>query len=178
MNLFVALIVGLGVSSSALAADPSVKPGESVSLNATVDIVNRVQEHQNQVDYLMAPIKSAADLKAYLASMHGHQSPIDRLSPAAKERFLSGLRFGDTGLTSFPYAELETELSATEIYRILSLFGAQHTTSLLKNARQDTPTDHTIMETPINSPYDYRDFWCLARATCAKSLDYICTGNC
>ena len=162
------------LSSSAFAGEVT----DTVSLKATVDVLNQVQEHQNRIDYLMAPIKSTQELNAYLSNVHKGESPLDRLSAPARERFLASLKFGDNGLASYSYVELESELSATEIYRILSLFGAQHTTSMLKNARQNTPADRTIMSAPINSPYDYRDFWCWDRATCAKSLDYICTSNC
>ena len=121
---------------------------------------------------------AAEIVRHYLSSTHKGESPLDHLSAAARERFLASLRFGDKGLTSYSYVELESELSAGEAYRVLSLFGAQHTTSLLKKIRQDSPVDRAIMSAPINSPYDYKDFWCLSKGTCGKSLDYICLSGC
>jgi hypothetical protein len=68
-------------------------------------------------------IGSRAELEAYLAA---HETtPLDALSPPAKERFLGSLRFGDEGLMTFSGADLESQLTEEEGRRILRLFGAE-----------------------------------------------------
>jgi hypothetical protein len=64
-------------------------------------------------------IKSAAELETYLQT--ATSSPLDRLSPAAKQRFLSSLMFTRYGLASYDHSDLNA-LSATDAAEIRALF--------------------------------------------------------
>lgn len=46
--------------------------------------------------------------------------------------------FSDKGLASFSYAELEAELTPTQIYEIMSLFGLQRLVPMMSGARIET----------------------------------------
>src|SRR5678816_3882223 len=62
-------------------------------------------------------IKSAADLEVYLQT--AVNSPLDRLSPAAKQRFISSLTFTKYGLASYDHSDLNA-LSPTDAAQILA----------------------------------------------------------
>jgi hypothetical protein len=64
-------------------------------------------------------IKSAAELEVYLKT--AVNSPLDRLSPAAKQRFISSLTFTKHGLASYDHSDLNA-LSPEDAAKILSLF--------------------------------------------------------
>lgn len=75
-------------------------------------------------------IRSRNDLDAYLRTTAGAGSPINRLSPRARARFLSSLTFNQKGLTGFRYDDLRAELMPSQISHILRLFGLQADTSI------------------------------------------------
>jgi hypothetical protein len=89
--------------------------------------------------YLAAPIKSAEDLADHSSSIALACSPLRYLSESGRRSFLASLTFNEKGLSSFRYADLEAELSPTQIFDILALFGVQHTTPMLTKARQAAP---------------------------------------
>jgi len=76
-------------------------------------------------DRALAPIRSRAALDDYLAHNHAASNPFDALSPPARERFLASLRFGPAGLASLRFDDLQAELTASQAYRLLALFGLQ-----------------------------------------------------
>ncbi len=80
---------------------------------------------QRELDRALAPIKSYSELQSYLQTFPMSASPLNKLSPAARKRFLDSLQFNEKGLTTFRSADLESELSVSEIYAVLSLFGEQ-----------------------------------------------------
>ncbi|HEX6096537.1 MAG TPA: hypothetical protein VF432_09455 [Thermoanaerobaculia bacterium] len=141
-------------------------------------------ERGRELAFLLAPIQTAEDLDRYLAELQQNpeaRSPLNLLSPAARERFLNSLVFTDRGLGGYHYGDLQAQLTASQIYRLLSLFGAQHTTPLLKGARIESRADQLIMEhevAPDNAPADYKDMECVSRATCGPHLTYICMSSC
>ena len=102
-------------------------------------------KHQRAIDEARAPIKSYADLRNYLAA-EPSSSPLNRLSPVAKTRFLESLVFTERGLGGYSYEPLKGELTASQIYDVLSLFGAQATTRLIKGATVKNETDRLIMQ--------------------------------
>jgi hypothetical protein len=121
----------------------------------------------------MQQITSAHALDVYLRTTPS--TPFDRLSSDAKQRFLSSLVFGDKGVGSFRYTDLEA-LSASEIADILRLFGVERTTSLIKDARVSTEADREVMRAlPIG---DHDGYWCSGRGTCSEQNGSICTSNC
>jgi hypothetical protein len=92
------------------------------------------------------PIRSAAELASYLESREP-DSPLDHLSPAALRRFIDSLTFNENGLTGYRTDDLQSELTATQAYRILALFGVQRTTPMLRGLTIETKLDETIMAT-------------------------------
>jgi hypothetical protein len=70
-----------------------------------------------------AAIKSAADLDRYLKASTSSLSPLDRLTPGARERFLMSLQFGSKGLVGFDSTDLADELTQDQIRDVLALFG-------------------------------------------------------
>ncbi|HKI85293.1 MAG TPA: hypothetical protein VKA53_00975 [Thermoanaerobaculia bacterium] len=190
----VALVFLLGtllVGSTAFAqAGPSTdRSAADGSFQAQNHLAAAVQQRlmQRQLDFMMAPIKSRDALMRY---MQNHpNSPLSALSAGARQRFVDSLVFTPRGLGGYYYADLEAELSASQIYRILSLFGAQASTPLLQNARVDNATDALILSMPsgITSTSgdftsigdgDYKDYRCIARATCETDDTYICMHSC
>lgn len=116
----------------------------------------------------VAQIRSAADLQTHLQT--ATSSPLDRLSPAAKQRFVSSLIFTEYGLGSFQYSALN-ELSATEIYQILSLFGVERAGSLFNKGSVFSNFQEELVE-------DHTDYLCEGIGTCRQASGYICTSNC
>jgi len=78
-----------------------------------------------QTDNPILPIKSASALQDYLHTTPPGTSPLDQLSPPARQRFLRGLVFGKNGLGGFSVAELDAELTRDEARAILELFDAE-----------------------------------------------------
>lgn len=154
-----------------------------------------LQNPQRQIDEARAAIKSESDLRDYLLAEQP-SSPLNKLSPEGKAKFLSSLRFGDQALGGYNYEVLEKELTASQIYDVLSLFGAQATTHLLTGARVQTKTDALIMKPQaINRPCgpniescdsgggdggdtDYHDYGCGRPHTCISEPGSICMHSC
>jgi hypothetical protein len=112
-------------------------------------------------------IQSAKDLEIYLQT--ASNSPLDYMSSAAKQRFVSSLVFSDNGLGSFQYSDLEG-LSGAQIYQILSLFGTERTSSMI--SKEGAP----INVEPIEG--DHMDYKCESIGTCMIAPGFICTSNC
>lgn len=151
-----------------------------VSRNDRDALIDPAQE----LAYLLAPIKTKEDLDRYLAGLRQNpeaQSPLNALSPAARDRFLNSLVFSrQGGIGGYYYADMQAQLSASQAYRLLSLFGAQHTTYLV-NARVESRADELIMESsdvPVDSGTDYYNMECVKYATCGPATGHICKSNC
>ena len=133
----------------------------------------------------VAKAKSNEDLKNYLATTRADASEFKVLSSGAQKRFLQSLRFSEKGLSSFDYRDLQAELSPTQIYQLLSLFGVQRSTASIPGLRVTSPADEMIVALggggwpPGDSdlPVDYPDKWCESRATCRFSTGAICIGD-
>jgi hypothetical protein len=130
-----------------------------------------------------AIIHSSDDLNDYLET--ADRSPLDRLSPAARQRFLDSLVFGDGELGSYSYTDLEAELSVSEIHDILSLFGVERTASMITGARVITDRDREILSRQAPGggrreiTYDdHVGYECLRRATCTEATGHICMTGC
>jgi hypothetical protein len=83
-------------------------------------------------------------------------------------------------LGGFNFGALVEELTPTQIHRILSLFGAQHTVSKFSGMRIETKLDAMLAgEKVVSAVKDYMGYFCLSSGTCKKSTpDYICTTDC
>lgn len=99
---------------------------------------------QRMIDVALAPIKSQADLVFYLKNVPLSESPLRFLSPSGRERFLASLVFGESGVGGYQYSDLQVELSAAQVYEILSLFGLQSTASLVKGLKVSDALDAVI----------------------------------
>ena len=132
-----------------------------------------------RLDVLGASVRSASDLRIYLATTPRDLSPLEKLSPGAKRRFLASLFFNENGLVSYDYSDLAKELSASDIYRVLSLFGAQRTVPLIRGLRIETATD----ELPALQPYrrvidDHEAYRCIGGHSCIHNPGMICMTGC
>lgn len=179
-----ALLASAGIaSSSAFAAnDPLNKSAVEAKQIELLRSYEDKELQRQHVEQALAPIQSRQDLDDYLRQASSH-SPLNRLSPDARKRFLDSLVFNQNGLVGYRYDDLSAELSATEAYQILSLFGAQRTASLVKGIRVTTPLDREIMSlteygSTLRAPDDHVDYQCVSRANCYWASHYICMSGC
>lgn len=112
---------------------------------------------ERMMNHKEAPIKSRAELIAHLEKGN---SPIDALSDAGRQMFLDSLEFGDNGLASFRKVELEAELTPTQIYEILKLFGFQRAISGFSSARIETQADLDLLEKEKETGYSIQSGVC------------------
>jgi hypothetical protein len=104
-------------------------------------------------------IKSTQDLQAYLQK--AHTSPLDRLSPDAKRRFLNSLVFTRFGLASYQYTDLKA-LPEMEAAQILGLF------------KPASVTDKTTSGT-VPPPQAFVEYWCApSQGGCVAKSEHIC----
>lgn len=122
-------------------------------------------------------IASERDLATYLHVTADSASPLDRLSPQGRARFLRSLTFGKKGLTGFHYGDLREELSASQIYGVLRLFGAQKDTTIIPGVRIVTSADQIIMAGP-RPDTDQPGYWCASPGHCAVNANAICLSQC
>lgn len=140
---------------------------------------------QQDVALNLASIKSSSDLEEHLRTA-GRSSPIAALSGPAQRRFISSLKFNERGITSFSYDDLQSELTASQIYQVMSLFGAQHTVAMMRNVRVQDGVDEQIMRPLLDpagplcpsQPCDYDSYECVKKATFAHNINTICMRNC
>lgn len=96
---------------------------------------------QQEIDFALAPVKNPADLQVVLSS----PSALDALAAHLPE-FIASVKFPKKGQEpKFDRALLETHLSATEIYKILSLFGQQTSIGQYQAAAIITETDKLLL---------------------------------
>lgn len=74
-----------------------------------------------------AVINTRNDLERHLDEIEsGGESPLKKLSPEGRKRFLASMRFDDDDrLMGFSHGELQAQLEPPEIYELSSLFGKQ-----------------------------------------------------
>jgi hypothetical protein len=130
-------------------------------------------------------IRSQSDLQQYLSRTAATGSPLSALSSGARERFLSSITFGAKGISGFNFADLQSELTVSQIYDVLVLFGVQKDVAIIPNARVETAADKRVISSFQIIPgdgdgthTDYSGYKCASRATCSVSVTDICTSNC
>ncbi|WP_159097558.1 hypothetical protein [Stenotrophomonas sp. SAU14A_NAIMI4_5] len=143
--------------------------------------------HPENVVLAYAPINSFEQLDDHMNALK-LDSPMVALSQSARERFIAGLQFGSQGLASYDYEPITSELTAAQAYRLLSLFGAQRTLSLLPGLKIESASDREVMNSsdaefsrkggPVHDIIDYPGFACVRRATCTVSPHSICMASC
>ncbi len=185
--LFALLAISMSATTSAAGDRNAVgRIAPESADNAATDLLVAYQDQELQrrnIALLMAPVKSRAELAAHIDSSRFSGTPLDQLTPKARKRFLASITFNKKGITGFNYGDLEYELSAKQAYRILSLFGAQHTTAMLKNLRIDDEVDKVIMSTEINGPKlrmleDHKEYRCMGAHNCYVTPLFICMSGC
>lgn len=177
--------------SSGATAGSSGQPAQQAPEATPLSAVLNRDAASGEIALRLAPIRSLSDLHAYVAAHAKQRTPLDVLSPVARRVFLDSLSFNAKGLTSFNRAVLEDELTASQAYEVLSLFGVQRLTPMLHRARVETATDRLITSPRmapqgscgINTPTqgtgcDHDGYRCMSHGTCTKSMDMICTSNC
>jgi len=87
------------------------------------------------------PIQSRADLQRYLDATPIAESPLSRLSPMGRRRFLEEINFTARGIGGYGTADLEAELTAEDIREVLALFGLHASSGLLSDAREVNRND-------------------------------------
>ncbi|MBY6064562.1 hypothetical protein [Pseudidiomarina sediminum] len=159
--------------------------------------------NETSTNYERALAQSLATVKSEIQlveELKDSSSPLNLMSNDAKHEFVNSISFSEKGITSFNYKVLESELTPTEIYRVLSLFGMQRLVPMFKDARIVTESDYLLMNRPENTSNsglsksefgtsdfgaekpvldaDHKGYRCSARATCSRSMSEICTSNC
>ncbi|MBD8898082.1 hypothetical protein [Rhodanobacter sp. DHG33] len=71
----------------------------------------------------LLPIKSKTDLTHYLRDTPAGTSPLDKLPPWSRRRFLAQVEFGSRGATNINFGEPMAELTHPQIVQVFALFG-------------------------------------------------------
>ncbi|MDP5210734.1 hypothetical protein [Microbulbifer sp. 2205BS26-8] len=115
--------------------------------NVKLQYKEEAWKENKATNLLLAPIKNQVDLQTYLASAPIENTPLVALSEVEREIFINSLVFTNKGLASFNYDALSYGPTATEVYSILALFGAQALTPFLPGIMIASELDRSIMET-------------------------------
>lgn len=179
-HCFTASVLAIAVST-VFAATPTENIATVGSFEKPMSSLTSERELQME----SAPIRSKADLASYVSAFQQERSAFASLSVEGKQVFFESLRFNEIGLTGFNMRVLENELTATQIYKVLSLFGAQSLTRLMPNAKVVSGLDQHILLgndshkwRPEYDATDYPGYACAARATCSPSQQDICMSSC
>ncbi|KOR42696.1 hypothetical protein ADT25_13870 [Xanthomonas oryzae] len=176
-------LLGLGVCLSGSA--PVLAQDVSSSTNdAAAQLVSKFDEQRNVIRK-SAPVHSQAQLAEYLTKAKESDSPLNLLSSQARARFVDSLKFNERGVTSFYYADIESELSSGQAYDLLSVFGLQDTLHFMRNIRVSNDRDREVMRAfgtkagIDRAPREeHESYECVGRGTCHESTGSICTNNC
>jgi len=125
-----------------------------------------------------APINSAVRLQEHLQSL-SPDSPLRYFSVPARQRFVASLRFNEAGVTTLRYQDIVEELSYSEAYRVLALFGVTRVLATLPPLRSETLDDERI-RTLKGPPFhdDHYNYACTGPHTCSRSSQDICMTGC
>jgi hypothetical protein len=165
----------IGMLSLALAL-----PISSVAASTDVNPTGH-REERNRIAQQNAPINSDLRLQEHLHTLSS-DSPLRALSTPARQRFVASIRFNSAGITTFSYRDIVNELTYSEAYRLLALFGAERTLGKLPDLRRVQPEDERIrgLSRQFNGggEDDHPGYLCSGRATCSRSAQEICMTGC
>lgn len=188
------LSFSLGAVLSAHARNPVQEgPAHRQSDGAAVDALIKRDLAREALSNRLPPISSREGLAAFMrVAEPGH--PLHRLSGPAKSHFLKSLTFNENGLTGYRSDDLLAELSASEIYRVLSLLGAQHSAPFMGKARVVDDLDRVTVQSfgfggdmcdqhgPTGGSTcsdDIEDAKCVSPGTCQlHHVGYVCRSTC
>jgi hypothetical protein len=171
-------LLALTLCHAAFASDSARQESEQARLSAAAGIPT---EARFAMDRAVAPVKSEQDLVEFMAKS-GQDNPLTLLSPDARKAFINSLVFTDSGLASFNHAILERELTATESYAVLELFGFQEAVSKMRNEKAESPLDAQLnfyceIQSIGGAQCDdtpYVDGICVANGTCWHDTNATC----
>lgn len=107
----------------------------------------RAEQLTEDVRLAMAPIRSRSELDAYLHAHPIGATPFAPLSPASRARFIDALIFDDHGgLISSPFRDVDAELTYTQAYRLLALFGREDDLRSLSHLRIESARDRLLRD--------------------------------
>jgi hypothetical protein len=170
-------------------------PDQNPKSTVTESIIKEVALNR-QIAFELAPLKTKSDAELFALDS---SSIFDMLSESSKSIFLESLVFNDSGLVSFNYSVLESELTPTQSYKLLQLFGKQHVVHMLKNSRIETTSDFLLLKSKgLSIPSvdsdeigkslgggaigiggdDHKGYKCVSRANCQETATYICMSSC
>lgn len=151
---------------------------------------------ERQVQHQMAQIKSVNELVQYVSD-NPEDSPLMLLSENARQEFLDSLVWRESGVAGYYMDPLERELTPTQIFNILKLFGLQDQVRYFRLARVESVLDQLLLKrdmendevtasfgTPNDSTSgpnergDYEGYHCFAPSTCREATKYICLSSC
>lgn len=151
MGVFMGVFALILITSSGFAQQHTLLPVATNGPPDAIDILTPSEEKilsNRQMAIRFAPIRSKEDLDSYLEASINTSNSFDSLSTLARQRFLDSLVFTPKGLSSFQTTDLKYELTPTEIYKILYLFGMQHLVPKMDGARIETRVDEVLMQKP------------------------------
>lgn len=154
----------------------------AVSTNTSTRYAGLPSEVRLAMDRAVAPISNEAELVEYIANTDPRNNPLNLLSEGALKVFLGTLSFGPEGLASYNGAVLEEELTPTESYAVLELFGFQESVSALENHTARTDIDRMIKwfgscqekNGAKCEENGYVNGFCLGQGTCAHDDNFTC----
>jgi hypothetical protein len=141
-----------------------------------------LSRQQQELDFFAAPIKTAADAKRIAA--FADATPLAALPEKTRIKFLERLRFTDRGLASYDYSFLTQNLSASQVYEILAMFGRQRDIVLIPSLSVENEIDQSLINliklqaaNKCNNG-DRVGMECTRPGNCKRSTGNICTSNC
>lgn len=155
-------------------ADKAV-PADDISIAA--DLIQQDNANRSRIDMKLAAVKSRKDIDLLIAKSDARTAPLLKLSNQARGNFLSSLKFNEKGLTEFDLGALR-EMSPTDAYLVLSLFGLQGGAGEVSRTHEATDTDAMINSMPKRMAEFLIDYRCQERATCSHEDSKACTSNC
>lgn len=158
--------------------------GASNITDDEIAVIADEQARSTKIAMELAAIKSKNQLHKYLQSSPEDLSAFSGMTGAQLRQFVSGLTFNERGLTGFDPTPLR-QLSPSQVYRILSLFGMQSGTSKIAAApRSEIDRDLNISPLGIGGELGNSDgpflegYRCEGQHTCRESQRAACTSNC
>jgi hypothetical protein len=104
-------------------------------------------ESKSEIESESALIRTKADLQFWI-NVKGKSNPLNLLSADAKTRLVENAMYNDKGLITSGYiGDIRRELTPTQAYKVLSLFGAQSIAAKANNGKARTDLDRLIINT-------------------------------
>lgn len=166
-----------GVMSSLLFAS-SLVTFSSAAQEQHVALAIDSQMESLRIAQKNAPINSVVRLQEHLQNL-SQDSPLRAFSVPSRQRFVQSLRFNESGVTSMRHQEIVEELSYSEAYRVLALFGVTRILTKLPLLRSENADDERIRASK-SPPFheDHYRYACTGPHTCSTSSQDICMTGC